>query len=331
MNNPFFSIIVPVYKVEEYLDQCVHSVLTQSFKDYEVILVDDGSPDKCGAMCDSYAKKDSRVKVVHKNNGGLSSARNAGLEIASGEYVIFLDSDDFWDADDALICIHSHLIETNADVLVFPAKRYYGSDKKTTNIIRTKVERNAVTNPISSLAIEYLIRNNIYRAAAWNKVIKRRIIKMYDMSFKKGLLSEDMDWCGDLLLYSKKFDYYASPFYCYRQQRKGSITYGKTEKLVSDKLYMCRKGLTQAEEIQDNMMRRLLASYYAYEYSVAMGVSYGVKNKQVISEMKNLERLLDYDISDKVKKVNKLRKLVGFDLTRLALCLFVRIKAMKGL
>ena len=90
-----FSIIVPIYKVEEYLDRCVESLIRQTEKDIEIILVDDGSPDSCPAMCDEWAKKDERIRVVHKENGGLSDARNAGLNIATGEYVLFVDSDDY--------------------------------------------------------------------------------------------------------------------------------------------------------------------------------------------------------------------------------------------
>lgn len=90
-----FSIVVPIYKVEKYLNQCVDSILTQSFTDFELILVDDGSPDNCPKICDEYAEKDNRVKVVHKNNGGLVSARKAGLEIAEGEYIVNIDGDDY--------------------------------------------------------------------------------------------------------------------------------------------------------------------------------------------------------------------------------------------
>ena len=93
--TPKVSIIIPIYNVEPYLDQCVQSVLTQTLKEIEVILVDDESPDRCPAMCDEYAKQDSRIKVIHKKNGGLGFARNSGLDIATGEYVSFIDSDDF--------------------------------------------------------------------------------------------------------------------------------------------------------------------------------------------------------------------------------------------
>lgn len=101
MNNPLISIIIPVYRVEEYLDQCVSSVISQSFNNFEIILVDDGSPDSCPAKCDAWAQKDSRIHAIHKTNEGLSIARNTGLKIAKGEYVWFVDSDD-WISSQAL-------------------------------------------------------------------------------------------------------------------------------------------------------------------------------------------------------------------------------------
>ena len=91
------SVIIPIYKVEQYLARCIDSVLRQTVSDLEIILVDDGSPDACGAICDEYAKKDDRIRVIHKENGGLSSARNAGIKIAKGEYIAFVDSDDWID------------------------------------------------------------------------------------------------------------------------------------------------------------------------------------------------------------------------------------------
>ena len=321
-----FSVIVPIYKVEKYLKTCVDSIIGQSFQDFELILVDDGSPDSCGKICENYAVADTRVKVVHKKNGGLSSARNAGLDIATGKYVIFVDSDDFWDDDSALEHICSNLAETDADVLIFPAKRYYENEDKYTYIINCDVDRKRITDISVNNAIRYMIENNIYRAAAWNKVVKKSVIDSHLMRFKNGYLSEDMDWCGDLLLYAKRFDFYGNPLYAYRQQRNGSITAGKAEKLISDKLYMCEKGYKQAIKLSNTYKGELLASYYAYEYSVLLGVSSEVKNKKLLDQVKTLQVLLEYDISNKVKKVKKLKGLIGYSLTRRALCVFVKIK-----
>ena len=92
--NILVSVIVPIYNVERYLDECIKSIISQSFINLEIILVDDGSPDRCPEMCDGYAKQDQRIKVIHKKNGGLGFARNSGLDVATGDYVMFVDSDD---------------------------------------------------------------------------------------------------------------------------------------------------------------------------------------------------------------------------------------------
>ena len=114
----FFSVIVPVYNVEEYLPACVESVLNQTFSDFELILVDDGSPDRCGEICDIYKKKDSRIKVIHKQNGGLSSARKAGIQVAEGDYVFNLDSDDLIE-NDTLEYAYNKIIATNCEIVAF--------------------------------------------------------------------------------------------------------------------------------------------------------------------------------------------------------------------
>ena len=108
----FFSVIVPVYKVEKYLSPCIESVLNQTFSDLELILVDDGSPDNCPKICDNYAQKDARIKVIHKPNGGLVSARQAGIKIASGDYIFNLDSDDLIE-NDTLECAYNIIKNTN--------------------------------------------------------------------------------------------------------------------------------------------------------------------------------------------------------------------------
>lgn len=323
---PKFSIIVPIYKVEKYLNKCVDSVLCQTFVDFELILVDDGSPDKCGQICDNYKRTDSRIRVVHKDNGGLSSARNAGLDTAAGKYIVFLDSDDYWDDNSALEHIHKNLAETNADLLVFPAKRFYEDKNRFTYILNIKADRARIIDTNVNRAIEYMLENNIYRAAAWNKVIRKSIIDEHKMRFKEGYLSEDMDWCGDLLIYCNRFDFYEEPLYVYRQQRSGSITAGKNEKLVADKIYMCKRGLGQTKSLDDKVKGQLLASYYAYEYAVALGISSGVKDKAILSGMKELQTLLEYDLCNKVKAVNRLNRRIGYEQTRRVLCLFVKVK-----
>ena len=122
MNKPLISVIVPVYKVEKYLERCVKSICAQTYQNLEIVLVDDGSPDQCGEMCDMFAKQDSRIRVVHKENGGLSDARNAGLDVMTGDYVGFVDSDD-WIEPDMYQVLYERLIKEKAEISCCGMKR----------------------------------------------------------------------------------------------------------------------------------------------------------------------------------------------------------------
>ena len=121
---PVISVIVPVYKVEPYLHQCLDSVLAQSFTDFELILIDDGSPDNCGAICDEYAARDSRIYVIHQENAGQGKARNVGMDRASGKYLIFLDSDDYW-LPTTLEALYTEAERNQTQVLVFGAMPFW--------------------------------------------------------------------------------------------------------------------------------------------------------------------------------------------------------------
>ena len=116
-NSPGVSVIIPIYKVEEFIHECVESVLSQTYKDFEILLVDDGSTDSCGEICDDFSKSDNRIKVIHKQNGGLSDARNVGLSLARAEYIYFLDSDD-WIENNLLECVLEKM-EKGYDMVVF--------------------------------------------------------------------------------------------------------------------------------------------------------------------------------------------------------------------
>ena len=126
MDTELISVIIPVYKVEKYIERCITSVKKQSYFNIEIILVDDGSPDNCGIICDKYAETDSRIKVIHKKNGGLSDARNAGLDIATGQYICFIDSDDYIEKD-TLKDMYNNIVMTRADITIC---NYYTVDSE---------------------------------------------------------------------------------------------------------------------------------------------------------------------------------------------------------
>lgn len=176
------SVIVPIYNVEDYLSKCIESVINQTYKNLEIILVDDGSPDNCPKICDEYAQTDSRIKVVHKPNGGLSDARNAGLDIATGEYIGFIDSDDYIDEhmyEEMLSAIEN----ADADLCICGYDRVDDDGK----IKSSAHYNNALLS--QEQAYEMLVQGNVYFIVAWNKLYKRDVFE--NLRFMKGRIHED--------------------------------------------------------------------------------------------------------------------------------------------
>ena len=167
------SIIVPVYNVEKYLEKCIRSIQDQTLKDIEVILVDDGAPDRCGAMCDEFAQNDSRIRVIHKQNGGVSSARNAGLAIATGEYIGFVDSDDYIESDMYETLYHV-LQEYDADIAV--CGHFVEKDGK----IIEEVRNNGFTTVVSGIeACKRTILDHEINSFAWDKLYNRELFSNF--------------------------------------------------------------------------------------------------------------------------------------------------------
>ena len=231
------SIIIPVYKVESYLDECVKSVIGQTYRDIEVILVDDGSPDRCPQMCDEWVEKDNRIKVVHKPNGGLSSARNAGLKVATGEYIGFVDSDDYIDAtmyedlmrvmrqDERVMVVSSPIIRNTGGVFT-PYK------------VGTYEYKDGDTMPFSRYMKMFLGLS--MDATVWNKLYRREFIQTL---FREGRNNEDY-----LFMYYNVKSLYGSdkllavsdkPHYYYRDSPQSICHQAKTSvnRLFFDELY----------------------------------------------------------------------------------------------
>lgn len=212
------TVIIPIYKVEKYLRKCVDSVTAQTHKNLEIILVDDGSPDGCGEICDEYAKRDERIKVIHKENGGLSDARNAGLDIASGEYIGFVDSDDYI-APDMYEVMLKRLTETDADMAVCNVS--YVGDVSDNQRQSEKVWtiNDCVLDRKEAMRMLEEIKNWRY-VTAWNKLYKRNIFR--NIRFPKGKIHEDefvahrvIGECEKIACISQRLYYYL--------QRQGSI------------------------------------------------------------------------------------------------------------
>lgn len=221
MAKPKVSIIVPVYNVEKFLHRCVDSIVAQTFTDFECILIDDGSPDNCPAICDEYAKKDSRIKVVHQNNKGPSGARNTGLLNSAGEYVICVDSDD-WIESNYLNELIVEAYRTNADIVGCDLIREYVNESRVqeVDLVRTDLCASILTGDTPGWL--------------WIKLFKKSLFTENDIMWVEGL-----DMCEDTLIslkaffYAKKVAYINKALYHYNLQNQNSLTSKLNEKKVN--------------------------------------------------------------------------------------------------
>lgn len=225
MTQPRVSIIIPIYNVEKYLDKCVQSAKDQTLRDIEIILVDDESPDGCPQMCDEYAKQDSRIKVVHKKNGGLGFARNSGLEVATGEYVAFLDSDDLIDLNTYSL-VYECVKANNVDCLYFRCDRFTDTDDVNITGRYTEIEN---VKTIKGKEIIGFCHDMIANKPQYNKdrdvdvsscfvLYNRSIIEQNALKFnsERELVSEDLVFNLDYLAHAKAIAICDNKFYHYR-------------------------------------------------------------------------------------------------------------------
>lgn len=274
MDEILISIIVPIYKVEKYLNECVQSIIKQYNERIEVILVDDGSPDNCGKMCDEYAQKYDRIKVIHKENGGLSSARNAGLKIATGKYIVFVDSDDMLD-DNAL-----EIIINNLDENIFLYSYELAQIDEQSELIKRYDARyeEGIINVLEFIQ-GYYKRNNGLAWAAWQSVYRRDVIEKNNIIFPEGKNAEDVDFYMQYVIATKNenMKYYGKSIIKYRTNRQGSIMTEMKSKTMKNILEVYSK----YANADDSVIAEIFSNVYV------SGLNYIVKtkNKKLLEEM----------------------------------------------
>lgn len=213
MSLELISVIIPIYKVEEYLDHCIKSIVEQTYRKLEIILVDDGSPDKCPLKCDEWAERDERIRVIHKKNGGLSDARNVGMSIATGSYISFIDSDD-WISPDFYEKLYRSITESNAQIAASGIVWAYNDHLQYDDFIYDRHIFSAED------ALKTLIQGRGFYAVAWNKLYKKSLFD--GIEFPIGKLHEDEFVTYKLVGKATKLVLCQKVFYYYRQ-REGSI------------------------------------------------------------------------------------------------------------
>lgn len=288
------SIIVPVYKVEKELDRCVQSLLNQTYKNIEIILVDDGSRDRCSIMCDCYAEKDIRVKTIHKENGGLSDARNAGLKIATGEYILFVDSDDYIEID-SCSKFHEALTSEDIDIVVGNAIMH-----KSNNNIEMMTHQATYSDKIYT-SKEFIIKAvnaHEWYAPAWLNLYRREFLIENNLYYEKGIYFEDMQMLPRVFLKAKKIVSIDYVFYHYIIRENSIMTSKKNEKKQNDSMRIMKQWKTKFDMVEDKEFRKalygMLARCYLHECRV-----YKIQKNQIKGLNKRF--IIKYGINSKDK------------------------------
>ena len=269
--SPKVSVIVPVYKAEKYLRKCVDSILAQTFRDFEVLLVDDGSPDRSGAICDEYARKDPRVRVIHKENGGVSSARQRGLDDARGEYTIHADPDD-WVEPNMLEELYAKAKAEDADMVICD---YYLNSSRGQRYVKQQP---------SSLDHETVLRDLFQRltGSLCNKLIKRACYKGNEIKFPKTDLGEDLYVISAILLKEKvSVCYIPLAYYHYEQElNENTISRKKGRELVRllDEMHQDLDALLLQSKVRcEYLQRKAYDAYTLLWYNILSADDYAVR------------------------------------------------------
>lgn len=316
-----FSIIIPVYGAEKYLRQCIDSVLCQSFRDFELILIDDQSPDNCPKICDEYAVSDPRVQVIHQQNAGAAAARNHGIKVAGGEYIMFLDSDDYWKDALALTRINDFINQFRCDVLC-------------TNL--SKVDENgnnqkSYFSPSDNInGKEAVLQSEKYISSPCIKIIRHSLFQAGELTFRQGVCSEDIDWSLRVALKADHITYVDFDFYNYRQRRNSVSNNMNLKKFID-----LKNNVQYCTELIQNLPqseRNLYLPFVSYQYAVLLFnigcVPKGTKRRETVSELKANAKLLNYSSSRKIRLMRAVTMIGGFSTLCRMMVFFSKIRGL---
>ena len=321
-----FSVILPVYNVERYLEECVDSILAQTFNDYELILVDDGSTDGSPQLCDKLAEQDARIRVIHKPNGGASDSRNVGVSQAKGEYIVYIDSDDFVFSNDFFQKL-ADKTEKSPDSILYKYAKFFDDDNRVEPCCFSY--ETAMKAEGYAEQIRCLVEADAFYGMAWIRAIKRSVIVDNDIVFEVGITGEDMEWIYHILYHCRSMEFLDEICIAYRQ-RSGSVTSSFKLKNLTDFIYVLEKWANRIrEDDSDTAWKHALygslAKYYSNLYVVYARLQ-DKNKKQYKKQIKALDWLWQYSLSHRPKMVAKIYGVFGFELTILLLKILDRIK-----
>ena len=323
------SFIIPVYNIEKYIRECVASILSQAYTDFEVILVDDGSTDSSPKICDELSKEDSRVRVLHKINGGLSDARNEGVKLAQGDYIIFVDGDDFWVSKESLQTLIDIISKyPECDFWGFNCSYYYGENETYKKWVGYD---ECLSQPVDKNTVLYnVVASGTVPMSACLKVISIEFIKRTGLKFIKGIKAEDIPWFIDLLDKTEKCLLVNQYIYAYRQNVSGSITATGGMASFNDVLNTINREIELIDKRNfSDKGKEALYSFLAYELCILLACLRKLPKPIRHSkreELLKLKWLLKYKLNPKVAKVALLNNLLGIRITEFILGLYLKVK-----
>lgn len=329
MPGPTFSIIIPVYNTEKELERCVRSVTCQTYRDFELILVDDGSRDGSGAICDALAAEDERIKVIHQKNAGSSEARNTGVRASAGEYLLFLDSDDMWSDANALEQLHGIIEKEHSDVICFGVEIFDDDG----SFVKTRMPSLPSTSDSSKEGIlRHLVYTNQYFSASYVKALRREYFYENDLFFVKGLVSgEDGEWSARVMVSCRSISVFPNAFYKRIRRKEGGITSAIGKKNILDVFRAIDNGIKFIDQNAENdSLKDLYLEYWAYQYAMLFGLAYRLHKDEeypeIIKKFSQYKWLLKYDHVKKVKAVKALLAALGIRGTIFFLSIYYRSK-----
>ena len=299
---PIISVIVPVYKVEKYLNKCIDSILSQTFQDFELFLVDDGSPDNCGKICDEYAEKDERIIVIHKENGGLSDARNVAIDRAKGEFLTFIDSDDYV-SENHLESLYIAITDNESDIAVANITSF--TDNKADEKFYQPVTRQKILT-------DKEIFNTIYQPCAQAKIYKRDIFK--NIRYPAGRLYEDTFVYHDVLAQAKRLVLTGKNTYYY-QIREDSIMHQEYKLAFTDIIDAIELRVKKLEELG---LQDLADDNRVFIYS-RVAVAFANLDPSVFENKKHLDEIkaiYDEEYPKMMKTTNNIKQRFRYWLLR---------------
>lgn len=319
-----FSIIVPVYNVERYIRRCLDSIMIQNDQDFEVLVINDGSSDTSGAICEEYEKQYDKVKVYHQKNKKLSEARNTGIRYAKGEYLLFVDSDDFF-LHSNVISLLQKAVKDQADIVLFPFARYDEKDQWINTVDYSQIHE------ATTLGEVYLdmYEHDVFYHNVWIRCYKHEIFQQHHLSFYPGIIGEDTRFLFESLPYFHTYAMIDQPCYGYRI-REGSLSYSPDNQNVYDLLETIKYYPADIKQL-DIAMTAFQNEYLAYLYVVMLMMYVRIKkpDRRLWDEIVKEKKRLSYHKKPLVHAIDMTQKLVGMSTVKVVLRLanqWIRLK-----